>query len=530
MTTTIAEVKDQIEMDAQLSGHSDCPQEIIKREIREVPDRYRNAIGKYKVDRLASCIACGKCAEICPYGVHIKPEGYTFMVRPRDYRCIGPSCSETDHYCVSQCPQNALIMRLNPNLECLGDPRWPADLILSTWHMAETGHTPPPHLEYRQGSSGGGFDRMRFRFELPDLRGPALAAVDKEGRNTGNLFPAEIDTGLDLNHREDGRPQVHIDIPVYGGGMSFGSVSIHTILAKARAAVAWNSCSCTGEGGYPDRLHPYDNHMITQVATGLFGVREETIKRVRIVEFKYAQGAKPGLGGHLLGDKNTPAVARMRGAVPGNALFSPFPFHSVYSVEDHKKHLDWIKEVNPHCLVSVKVSTPTDVDMVAVGSYYAGAHIIHLDGSYGGTGAAPDIAKKNIAMPIEYAVPKVHKFLAAEGIRDRITLIASGGIRTAYDVLKAIALGADGVVIGTAEMIALGCVRCSCCESGRGCPRGIASTDPEMVDLMSLEWATQRLINLQNAWREQMTDVLARLGMKSVRELRGRTDALCYLA
>jgi glutamate synthase domain-containing protein 2 len=251
---------------------------------------------------------------------------------------------------------------------------------------------------------------------------------------------------------------------------------------------------------------------------------------VRIVEFKYAQGAKPGLGGHLLGDKNTPPVARMREAVAGNALFSPFPFHSVYSVEDHKKHLDWIKEVNPDCLVSVKVSTPTDVDMVAVGSYYAGAHIIHLDGSYGGTGAAPDIAKKNIAMPIEYAIPKVHKFLSAEGIRDQITLIASGGIRTAFDALKAIALGADGVVIGTAELVALGCVRCSCCESGRGCPRGIATTDPELMMQMSLDWATQRLVNLHNAWREQMLAVLARLGMTSIRDLRGRSDLLCYLS
>jgi glutamate synthase domain-containing protein 2 len=250
---------------------------------------------------------------------------------------------------------------------------------------------------------------------------------------------------------------------------------------------------------------------------------------VRIVEFKYAQGAKPGLGGHLLGDKNTPAVARMREAVAGNALFSPFPFHSVYSVEDHKKHVDWIKETNRRCLVSVKVSTPTDVDMVAVGSYYAGAHIIHLDGSYGGTGAAPDIAKKNIAMPIEYAVPKVHKFLAAEGIRDKVTLIASGGVRSAYDVLKAIALGADGVVIGTVELVALGCVRCSCCESGRGCPRGIASTDPELMMLMNLEWATQRIVNLYSAWREQIVDALARMGMKSIRELRGRSDLLCYV-
>ena len=112
------------------------------------------------------------------------------------------------------------------------------------------------------------------------------------------------------------------------------------------------------------------------------------------------------------------------------SLFSPFPFHSVYSVEDHKKHLDWIAHVNPRALLSAKVSTPVDVDMVAVGVYYAGAHIVHLDGSYGGTGAAPNIAKKNIAMPIEYAINRVHQFLVDEGIRDQITVIASGGIRT----------------------------------------------------------------------------------------------------
>jgi glutamate synthase domain-containing protein 2/ferredoxin len=500
------------------AGHSDWPQEHIAREVRPAPDRYRNALGKYTVDRSAACASCGRCVEACVYGVHSKPAGYAFTVRPLDHLCIGPDCAETAASCVAQCPQKALTVRPNATAQCMGDPRWSSDLILATWHQAATGHAAPPHLESRTGASGGGFDSLRFKFEV------GQASACQPATNT-----ADIDTGLDLNHRGDSRPQIHIDLPVYGGGMSFGSVSIHTILGKARAAAAWNTFTCTGEGGYHDRLRPYDDHVITQVATGLFGVREDTIQRVRIVEFKYAQGAKPGLGGHLLGDKNTPAVARMREAVAGNALFSPFPFHSVYSVEDHKKHVDWIKEVNRHCLVSVKVSTPTDVDMVAVGSYYAGAHIIHLDGSYGGTGAAPDIAKKNIAMPIEYAVPKVHKFLSAEGIRDKVTLIASGGIRTAYDVLKAIALGADGVVIGTAEMVALGCVRCSCCESGRGCPRGIASTDLELMMLMSLEWATQRLINLHSAWREQMVDALARMGMTSIRQLRGRSDMLCYL-
>jgi ferredoxin len=496
-------------LDTSLRG-----QPLVERAVRPAPDRYRNAIGQYQLSRSADCAACGQCAELCPEGVHSKPRGYGFTLRPRDHLCIGPACRETDHYCVARCPRHALSLGRNPTMDAIGDPRWTSDLILSTWHMAETGHAPAAGLEYRHGESGGGFDRLRFDF--PARPRPVDAAA--------------VDTGLELNRRGDGRPRVHIDLPVYGGGMSFGSVSVHTILGKARAAVAWNTFTCTGEGGYPDRLKPYDDHVITQVATGLFGVREDTIQRVRIVEFKYAQGAKPGLGGHLLGDKNTPDVARMREAVAGNALFSPFPFHSVYSVEDHKKHVDWIKQVNPRTLVSVKVSTPTDVDMVAVGSYYAGAHIIHLDGSYGGTGAAPDIAKKNIAMPIEYAIAKVHKFLVAEGIRESVTLIVSGGIRTADDAMKAIALGADGVVIGTAEMVALGCVRCACCESGRGCPRGIASTDRELMQLMSLEWATQRLINLLAAWREQMVDILVRLGLGSVRELRGRRDLLYYLA
>ena len=488
------------------------PDIVVSRQVRPAPDRYRNALGKYKINRSADCVACGECARLCPQGVHVKPDGYTFTLRPLDHLCIGPDCAKTDHFCVAKCKQKALSLMRNPSVDAMGDPRWTADLILSTWHMAATGHVPSAGLEYRHGESGGGFDRMDFNFPA------APTKVD----------PAKVDTTLALNRRNDGRPQVNIDLPVYGGGMSFGSVSIHTIVAKARAATAWNTFTCTGEGGYPDRLKPYDEHVITQVATGLFGVREDTIQRVRIVEFKYAQGAKPGLGGHLLGDKNTPAVARMREAIAGNALFSPFPFHSVYSVEDHKKHLDWIKEVNSRALVSVKVSTPTDVDMVAVGSYYAGAHIIHLDGSYGGTGAAPDIAKKNIAMPIEYAIAKVHKFLVAEGIRDSVTLIVSGGLRTADDVMKAIALGADGVVIGTADMVALGCVRCACCESGRGCPRGIASTDPELMMLMSLDWATQRLINLMNAWRERMVEIMVGLGVSSVKDLRGRSDLLTY--
>jgi glutamate synthase domain-containing protein 2/ferredoxin len=488
--------------------------ETPAREVKPAPDRFRNTLGKYRVWRNeALCVKCGRCEEICPRGVHVRPAGYVDFVKGLDWRCTAEQCRANGTYCVEHCPRKALRIELDPVYKSLGDFRWTADLILSTWHMAATGQVPDGELEYEIGNSGGGFDRIRFK--LPE--------------NGSRTDPSEINTAIQLNRRNDGRPKISIDIPIYGGGMSFGSVSPHTMLAKVRAAMAWNTFSCTGEGGYPERLFPYKDHMITQVATGLFGVREETIQMAPIVEFKYAQGAKPGLGGHLLGDKNTPAVAAMREAVPGTPLFSPFPFHSVYSVEDHKKHIDWIKHVNPRALVSAKVSTPVDVDMVAVGSYHAGAHIIHLDGSYGGTGAAPEIAKKNIAMPIEYAIPKVHRFLVDEGIRDEVTLMVGGGIRTAYDAAKAIALGADGAVIGTSELVAMGCIRCGRCESGRGCARGIATTDPELIQKMPVEWATQRLVNMLAAWREQLVEILRRFGMRDIQELRGRTDLLRHL-
>jgi glutamate synthase domain-containing protein 2 len=308
--------------------------------------------------------------------------------------------------------------------------------------------------------------------------------------------------------------------------MSFGSISLNFMLARARAAKKIGTYMSTGEGGYPDAIVPYRDHVITQVATGMFGVREETIQYAPIVEFKYAQGAKPGLGGHLLADKVTSEVAKMRESSMFTSLYSPFPFHSVYSVEDHKKHVDWIKTVNPRALVSVKVSTPTDVDMVAIGSYYAGANIIHIDGGYGGTGAAPEIAKKNIAMPVEYAIPKVHDYLVSEGVRDEVVLIASGGIRTADDIAKAIALGADGCVVATAEAVAVGCTHCGNCERGRGCQVGITTTDPELSQFIEPEWGETRIVNLYTAWTKRLRLILAGFGLKSVRDLRGRKDLL----
>ena len=476
-----------------------------------VPSEHLRFMNRFTVTRADMCISCGLCASLCPYGVHKRVEGHVRILPPDDRRCIGPSCEVNYFFCVANCPTNSLSVGPSETFASLGDPRWTSEMILATWAMSETGRPLPLDHPGNVGASGGGFDKLHFK--LPELK--------------GKVDPSQICTAIDLNRRDSGA-KIRIPIPIYGGGMSFGSVSAYTMLARAKAAKRWDTFTCTGEGGYPELLIPYKDHVITQIATGLFGVREESIQRTRIIEFKYAQGAKPGLGGHLLHDKNTPEVARMREAVPYTSLFSPFPFHSVYSVEDHKKHLDWAHAINPKALMSVKVSTPNDVEMVAVGSYYAGAHIVHLDGGYGGTGAAPEIAKKNIAMPIEYAIPKVHKFLVKEGIREQVTLIASGGLRTALDVAKAIALGADGAVIGTADLVALSCVRCGNCESGRGCPRGIATTDPGLDKLTDADWGAERISNLYGAWRLQWCELLARLGMTDISELRGRTDLLVH--
>lgn len=477
--------------------------------------RFPNQLSSWivQIDR-SLCVDCGLCVSSCKMGVHRRLAGKTVLEEPLHWKCLGDVCQQQNSWCcVSVCPYSAVSLAKAPGDEVLGDFRWTPQLLRETYAQAAGGEAIPVEHGESRGNSKGGFDLLAF----------CPPAVNVQ------IMPEEVDLTTVLNRRRDFPVKLEIPVPFMGGGMSYGSISLAVMLGRAMAAQRLGTFFSTGEGGYPDQLVPFKDHVITQVATGLFGVREETVQRARLVEFKYAQGAKPGLGGHLLAEKNTATVAALREAVAGTGLFSPFPFHSVYSVEDHKKHLDWIRAVHPEVLLSVKVSTPSDVDMVAVGSFYAGANIINIDGGYGGTGAAPDIAKKNIAMPIEYAISRVHDFLVAEGIRDQITLVAGGGIRSADDLLRAVALGADAVAVGTAELVAINCVRCGNCERGRGCPIGIATTDSVLASQLTPDWVATRIFNMYQAWISRIRIRLASFGMRSTGELVGRRDLLQFM-
>jgi len=224
-------------------------------EVVNTPTRFGRALGKYAVIVSDACNNCLRCVAICPENV-FHTQGSKLAV-PRDHLCLGMECSRKTNRCVSNCPQNAIRVGYNSSSQALGDSRWTPELLMSAWHMAETGQLPKSDIEYRVGATEGGFDKLRFRFP----KKPPKRDIDVES----------IDTSISLNKRHDGRHEISIPIPVYGGGMSFGSISQTTMLSRIRAFAAWGSFTCTGEGGYPEALYPFDDHIITQVATGLFG-------------------------------------------------------------------------------------------------------------------------------------------------------------------------------------------------------------------------------------------------------------------
>lgn len=310
-------------------------------------------------------------------------------------------------------------------------------------------------------------------------------------------------------------------MPVMFAAMSYGSISFNAHESLARAATEIGICYNTGEGGLHEDLYKYGKNTIVQVASGRFGVHQDYLNAGAAIEIKMGQGAKPGIGGHLPGHKIVGEVSKARMIPEGSDAISPAPHHDIYSIEDLKQLVYSLKEATRYKKpVVVKVAAVHNIAAIASGIARSGADIIAIDGFRGGTGAAPTRIRDNVGIPIELALAAVDQRLRDEGIRNNISIIVGGSIRNSSDVIKAIALGADAVYIGTAALLALGCHLCRTCQLGK-CNWGIATQRPELVKRLNPEVGSKRLVNLMTAWRHEIKEMLGGMGINSIEALRG---------
>ncbi|MBO6302640.1 MAG: alpha-hydroxy-acid oxidizing protein, partial [Ruminiclostridium sp.] len=239
------------------------------------------------------------------------------------------------------------------------------------------------------------------------------------------------------------------------------------------------------------------------------------------IEIKMGQGAKPGIGGHLPGEKIKEDVAHTRMIPRGTDAISPAPHHDIYSIEDLRQLIFSVKEATEYKKpVIVKIAAVHNVAAIASGVARSGADIIAIDGFRGGTGAAPTRIRDNVGIPIELALAAVDGRLRHEGIRNEVSIVAAGSIRCSSDAVKAIALGADAVYIATPALLSMGCHLCRSCHTGK-CNWGIATQEPELVKRLNPDIAYQRLVNLVTAWNHEIQEIMGGMGINSIEALRG---------
>ena len=316
-------------------------------------------------------------------------------------------------------------------------------------------------------------------------------------------------------------PQLELSMPVMFSAMSYGSISYNAHASLARASKKLGIFYNTGEGGLHEDFYSYGPNTIVQVASGRFGVHEAYLNAGAAIEIKMGQGAKPGIGGHLPGAKIIGDVSRTRMIPEGSDAISPAPHHDIYSIEDLRQLVYSLKEATAYQKpVIVKVAAVHNIAAIASGIARSGADIIAIDGFRGGTGAAPTRIRDNVGIPIELALAAVDKRLRDEGIRGSVSLVVGGSIRSAADVVKAIALGADACYVATAALLALGCHLCRTCQSGK-CNWGIATQRPDLVKRLNPDIGVQRLVNLMTAWRHEIKELMGGMGINSIEALRG---------
>jgi glutamate synthase (NADPH) large chain len=307
--------------------------------------------------------------------------------------------------------------------------------------------------------------------------------------------------------------------------MSIGALSPEAHEALAIAMNRLGGRSNSGEGGEdPRRFSTEKNSKIKQVASGRFGVTAHYLVNAEVIQIKLAQGAKPGEGGQLPGEKVTAEIARLRYSVPGVTLISPPPHHDIYSIEDLAQLIFDLKQVNPKALISVKLVSEPGIGTIATGVAKAYADLITVSGYDGGTGASPLSSVKYAGSPWELGLAEVHQALVENGLRDRIRLQVDGGLKTGLDVVKAAILGAESFGFGTGPMVALGCKFLRICHLNN-CATGVATQD-ETLRRDHFTGLPERVINYFGFIAEETRQLMAQLGVKELTQLIGRTDLL----
>lgn len=457
------------------------------------------------------CITCRVCERQCANEVHSYDEERKIMLADES-KCV--NCQR----CVSLCPTRALKI-LHTDCKLRENANWQQHTINEIYKQANSGGVllssmgnPQPMPVYwdkilinASQVTNPSIDPLREPMETKVFLGKKPDMIE---RNNG-----KIDCRL--------QPQLELSMPVMFSAMSYGSISYNAHKSLAIAAQKLGILYNTGEGGLHEDFYCYGKNTVVQVASGRFGVHKDYLEAGAAIEIKMGQGAKPGIGGHLPGTKIVGDISRTRMIPEGSDAISPAPHHDIYSIEDLRQLVFSLKEATSYAKpVIVKVAAVHNIAAIASGIARSGADIIAIDGFRGGTGAAPTRIRDNVGIPIELALASVDKRLRDEGIRNNVSIVAGGSIRSSADVVKAIALGADACYIATAALLALGCHLCRTCQTGL-CNWGIATQRPELVKRLNYEIGSERIINLMNAWRHEIKEFMGGMGINSVEALRG---------
>ena len=308
------------------------------------------------------------------------------------------------------------------------------------------------------------------------------------------------------------------------GAMSYGSISKEAHETLAIAMNRLHGKSNSGEGGEEiERLDTEKCSAIKQVASGRFGVTSRYLVSAKEIQIKMAQGAKPGEGGHLPGGKVYPWIAKTRHSTPGVSLISPPPHHDIYSIEDLAQLIYDCKNANKDARISVKLVSEAGVGTVAAGVAKAGAGLILISGYDGGTGAAAKSSIHNAGLPWELGLAETHQTLIQNGLRERVRIETDGKLMSGRDVAIAAILGAEEFGFATAPLVTMGCVMMRVCNLDT-CPVGVATQNPELRK--NFRGKPEYVINFMRFIAQNLREYMAKLGVRTIDELVGRTDLL----